>query len=219
MEFLAPLDGSAGAPRAGAGSAAAVDELPDDTDEIRHLTTAEESVPAKDASNDQIKKKAKPAPPKSARKNPINDRLRQFQRFILQEDLKGSYGSGSGTGVAGSRGSSQNGLYGYGTGGGSAIGSYIAMIATKIQKNVNRALCRGGRPEIEFTIILRPDGYLEGAPKLLRSSGIASCDDAIERAILQSLPLPVPSDSAAFAELRELNLLFRPHDENFGSRD
>jgi len=93
------------------------------------------------------------------------------------------------------------------------------MIATKIQKNVNRDLCRAGRPEIEFAITLRPNGQLEGAPRILRSSGIASCDDAIERAILQSLPLPVPSDSETFASLRELNLLFRPHDENFGSRD
>lgn len=221
MEFLAPLDGAAGAPGSGSGSgsasAAAIEELPDDTDEIRHMTAAEESFPSKDASNDQIKEKSKPAPPKPARKNPINDRLRQFQRFILQEDLKGSYGSGSGIGVTG--GSGQNGLYGYGTGGGSAIGSYIVMIATKIQKNVNRNLCRAGRPEIEFAIILRPDGQLEGAPRILRSSGIASCDDAIERAILQSLPLPVPSDSETFASLRELNLLFRPHDENFGSRD
>lgn len=214
MEFLAPADGPAGAP--GSGSAAATGELPDEIDEIRHLTKTEESFPAKDAGMGQDKEK--PAALKPARKNPINERLRQFQRFFLQEDLKGSYGSGSGTGGAGGSGSGQNGLHTPGAGGGNAIGSYIAMIASKIQKNVNRNLCQAGRAEIEFAIVLQPDGHLENAPRLLKSSGIASCDDAIERAILQSLPLPVPSDPASFASLHELNLLFRPHDENFGSR-
>ena len=214
MELLAPAAGSGDVP--GTGSAAAVEVLPDDTDQITPQPPPEESSPSKDASKDQIVKKAKPAPAKPVRKNPINERLREFQRFFLEEDLKGAYRSDSGIGGTDGTGTGQNSLYAHGTVGSSSIDSHIAMIAGKIQKNVNRNLCQTGRTEIEFTIILRPDGYLESAPRLLKSSGIASCDDAIERAILQSLPLPLPSDSAAFASLRELNLLFRPHDENFG---
>jgi colicin import membrane protein len=214
MEFLAPVAGSGGAP--GSGSATVAEVLPDDTDQITYQPPPEESSPSRDASKDQIVKKVKPAPAKPVRKNPINERLREFQRFFLEEDLKGAYGSGSGIGGVGGSGTGQNGLYASGAAGDNAISRHIAMIAGKIQKNVNRNLCQSGRAEIEFAIILRPDGYLERAPILLKSSGIASCDDAIERAILQSLPLPVPNDSATFASLRELNLLFRPHDENFG---
>lgn len=197
VEFMLAEDGSGGL----TPSPAPTEETQPDKDDIQTLTAAPEAIPEKT--------KPQPAPVKPARKKTVDDRLRQLQRSFLQEDQKRPFGASG----------AQDGPYIPGMRGGSAIGSYIAMIATKIQKNVNRDLCRNARPEIEFAISLRPDGQLQAPPKLLKSSGLASCDDAIERAILQSLPLPVPNDPAVFAELRELNLLFRPHDENFGSRD
>lgn len=196
VEFMLAEDGRGFAP-----DPAPTGETQPDNDDIQTLTAAPEAIPEKT--------KPQPAPVKPARKKTVDDRLRQLQRSFLQEDQKRPFGASG----------AQSGPYIPGMRGGSAIGSYIAMIATKIQKNVNRDLCRNARPEIEFAISLRPDGQLQAPPILLKSSGLASCDDAIERAILQSLPLPVPNDPAAFTELRELNLLFRPHDENFESRD
>lgn len=170
-------------------------------DEIELLSGAAESVA------EPVMSPPEPAPRPD--KRTISEQLRQLQRSLLQQDLRYGAGSGGGNGpyIPGLRGS------------GSGIGNYIVMIAGKIQKNVNRDLCRRARPEIVFAISLRPDGQLQAPPRLLQSSGAAACDQAIERAILQSLPLPVPNDPAAFAALHELHLLFRPHDENFWSQN
>jgi colicin import membrane protein len=48
--------------------------------------------------------------------------------------------------------------------------------------------------------------------RLVRSSGIAALDDAIERAIRRSSPLPLPTDSALFE--RTLELKFRPLEDD-----
>jgi colicin import membrane protein len=40
-----------------------------------------------------------------------------------------------------------------------------------------------------------------------------ACDDAVERAILESQPLPVPSQAEVFSQFRELKLKFRPNED------
>ncbi|MDH4234089.1 MAG: TonB C-terminal domain-containing protein, partial [Gallionella sp.] len=45
---------------------------------------------------------------------------------------------------------------------------------------------------------------------LEKSSGNAAYDNAVERAILKSDPLPLPPDPALFKEFRVLKLKFRP---------
>jgi colicin import membrane protein len=47
---------------------------------------------------------------------------------------------------------------------------------------------------------------------LVKSSGVAAYDNAVERAILKAQPLPVPSEPASFARFRNLHLKFRPND-------
>ena len=88
---------------------------------------------------------------------------------------------------------------------------YKALIQQKIQQNVNNQLCGLDRIELEFEISLMPTGDLLGEPKMTQSSKISSCDAAVERAILQSQPLPIPKDKKLFKRLKDLKLKFHPN--------
>lgn len=92
------------------------------------------------------------------------------------------------------------------------VGDYINKIQAKIRGNVNKTLCGEGNLELKFDIGLLPTGQLSGSPKLVKSSGSAACDEAVERAIMASEPLPLPADSSLFSQFRSLKLKFRPND-------
>ena len=92
------------------------------------------------------------------------------------------------------------------------VDKYMGLISRKIRQNVNRQLCGTGKPELELEISLMPTGEVIGAPKLLKGSGMAACDEAVVRAILQSQPLPVPPQTELFARFRDLRLKFRPNE-------
>jgi len=94
------------------------------------------------------------------------------------------------------------------------VGKYIARIQSKIRSKVNKQLCGTGNPELEFAIALMPTGEVNGNPKLLKGSGIEACDEAVERAILQAEPLPVPEEPDLFSQFRNLKLKFRPNADN-----
>ncbi|HLD09681.1 MAG TPA: cell envelope integrity protein TolA [Methylophilaceae bacterium] len=94
------------------------------------------------------------------------------------------------------------------------VNKYIARISSKIRSKVNKQLCGTGNPELEFAIALMPTGEVNGNPKLLKGSGIEACDEAVERAILQAQPLPVPSEPDLFSQFRTLKLKFRPNADN-----
>ena len=94
------------------------------------------------------------------------------------------------------------------------IDKYKALILAKIQRNVNKQLCGTGNPELVFTITLLPTGEVGGTPRLVKSSGLSACDDAVERAILQSQPLPLPPDAKLFSQFRDLRLKFHPNEGN-----
>ena len=94
----------------------------------------------------------------------------------------------------------------------SVIGEYTDKIKSKIRGNVNKTLCSDGNPELQFSVGLLPTGELSGPPKLVKSSGSTACDDAVERAIAASQPLPLPSDPAIYAKFRNLNLKFKPNE-------
>jgi len=94
----------------------------------------------------------------------------------------------------------------------SLIGEYTNKIKIKIRGNVNKSLCSDGNPELRFVIGLLPTGQLSATPKLVKSSGNKVCDEAVERAIVASEPLPLPDDKTLYSEFRTLNLTFRPND-------
>jgi len=93
----------------------------------------------------------------------------------------------------------------------SIVGQYKAKIVAKIRGNVNKTLCGDGNPELAFKIGLLPNGEYRTSPSLTKSSGIAACDEAVERAIIVSEPLPVPKEPDALAKFRDLNLKFTPN--------
>ena len=93
------------------------------------------------------------------------------------------------------------------------IDKYKMLIQRKIQQNVNKQLCGTDNVEIQYEIGLMPSGQLIGGPKLLKSSGLAVCDESVERAIFQSQPLPVPTDTDLFSKFKNLKLTFHPNEK------
>jgi colicin import membrane protein len=91
------------------------------------------------------------------------------------------------------------------------LNKYKLLIQQKIQQNVNQQLCGLDYITLEFRISLMPTGELLGQPKMTKSSNIKSCDDAVERAIIQSQPLPLPKDRGLFSKLKNLELKFHPN--------
>ena len=94
----------------------------------------------------------------------------------------------------------------------SLIGEYTEKIKAKIRGNVNKTLCGDGNPELRFDIHVLPTGQLSGNPSLIKSSGNPACDEAVERAIIASEPLPLPDEANLKAEFKNLKLKFRPND-------
>lgn len=95
----------------------------------------------------------------------------------------------------------------------SEIDKYLGQLQAKIKRNVNRQFCGTGKVELDVGISLMPTGDVIGVPRILKSSGLPACDEAIERAILQSQPLPVPPQPELFSRFRDLKLRFRPNED------
>lgn len=94
----------------------------------------------------------------------------------------------------------------------SLVGEFTEKIKAKVRGNVNKTLCSDGNPELRFEIGVLPSGELAGTPKLVKSSGNDACDEAVERAIMASEPLPLPTEASARAQFRHLKLKFRPNE-------
>jgi colicin import membrane protein len=92
------------------------------------------------------------------------------------------------------------------------VDEYKARIVSKIKRYVNKQLCGTGKPELIFSIAMMPTGEVSGNPQLVKSSGLPACDQAVERAILQAQPLPLPPQPELFSQFRDLNLKFRPNE-------
>jgi colicin import membrane protein len=91
------------------------------------------------------------------------------------------------------------------------IDKYGALIESIIKPRINNQLCGTGKPVLVYQIALMPTGELLGEPKLVSSSGIATCDEAVYRAIKLSSPLPKPPPGI-LQGAREMNLRFRPNE-------
>jgi colicin import membrane protein len=90
-----------------------------------------------------------------------------------------------------------------------ALNEYIAKIQAKVRGNWILPQGLTGNPEAVFDVVQLPTGEVLSA-RLVKSSGNAAYDQAVERAILKSSPLPLPASRELFA--RELKLTFRPQD-------
>lgn len=89
----------------------------------------------------------------------------------------------------------------------SAMGDYIAKIRGKVRGNIVLPGDIKGNPEAVFEVTQLPSGEIITV-KLRKSSGNPAWDNATERAILKSSPLPKPAQVDLFN--RVLELTFRP---------
>jgi colicin import membrane protein len=91
-----------------------------------------------------------------------------------------------------------------------ALNEYIARIQAKVKSNWILPQDIKGNPAAVFDVIQLPTGEVLSI-KLVKSSGNAAYDAAVERAILKSSPLPLPASRELFR--RELQLTFHPQDK------
>ena len=87
---------------------------------------------------------------------------------------------------------------------------YAAKIRGKVKGNIVLPPNIQGNPEAIFELDQLPSGEVLSV-KLKRSSGNPGLDQAIERAILKSSPLPKPDDPALFQ--RTLEIKYKPFEE------
>jgi colicin import membrane protein len=90
-----------------------------------------------------------------------------------------------------------------------ALLTWTEKIRGKIRGNIILPQDIPGNPEAIFDVTLLPSGEVLDIRKR-KSSGHAGYDDAVERAIMKSSPLPLPDDRSLFQ--RQLELKFRPQD-------
>lgn len=92
---------------------------------------------------------------------------------------------------------------------GRVLDEHVGKIIAKIRRNIVMPPDVADDARAEFAVTLLPGGGVLSA-RLIRSSGNAAYDNAVERAILKSQPLPLPPDAALFNRFRELKLVFKP---------
>ncbi|MGB8437191.1 MAG: cell envelope integrity protein TolA, partial [Burkholderiales bacterium] len=124
---------------------------------------------------------------------------RETQKRMMSELAKASPQPGQREGVSASVQGDPN-----------ALAGYRDKISAKIRGNVILPPTLAGDPEAEFLVQQLPTGEILSV-KLTRSSGNKALDDAWERAILKSSPLPLPEQREVFQPT--LRLKFRPSDK------
>ena len=91
----------------------------------------------------------------------------------------------------------------------SPITRYQAWIQQKIRRNIVLPPDIPSHVAVEFDVTLLPGGSVVSTI-LIKSSGYENFDQAVERAILKSDPLPIPPDEALFKNFRELRIRISP---------
>jgi colicin import membrane protein len=90
-----------------------------------------------------------------------------------------------------------------------ADADYIRRVQAKIRGNVVVPPDIQGDPEAVFDVVQLPTGEIIDV-QLSKSSGVRAYDEAVQRAIIKSSPLPRPDTPEMFR--RTLTLKFRPRD-------
>ena len=93
-----------------------------------------------------------------------------------------------------------------------ALATWVDKIKSKIKGRIPVQVAQAvpGNPEAVFLVSLLPNGEVLTV-RMTRSSGNGAYDQAVERAILGSSPLPQPDEKSLFQ--RQLELRFRPKDQ------
>jgi colicin import membrane protein len=85
------------------------------------------------------------------------------------------------------------------------VDEYKAKILAKIKSHIIMPPDLPENPVAEFDITLLPGGEILDV-RLRKSSGFTAFDEAVERAIILSRPLPLPPDPLLFPNFRNLSL-------------
>lgn len=91
------------------------------------------------------------------------------------------------------------------------LADYQNKLRGKIRGNITRPEGIKGNPEAVFEVTQLPTGEVLPPVKILKSSGNKALDEAVERAILKSSPLPKPDDPSLFE--RVIKIPYKPFDE------
>ncbi len=96
---------------------------------------------------------------------------------------------------------------------GRVMDEHKARIVAKIRRNIVMPPDVPDNAKAEFAVTLLPGGAVLSV-KLVKPSGVAVYDSAVERAILKAQPLPLPPDGSLFSRFRELHLKFCPEENS-----
>ncbi|MCK9380167.1 MAG: TonB C-terminal domain-containing protein [Sulfuritalea sp.] len=148
-----------------------------------------------------IKEKEKPKPPpKVEPKPPVNPFQEQLKRELEQTNQRKNADNALREAAQKQASAARD----------KAMTDYLGRIRGKIRGNIVVPPEVKGNPEAVFDVTQLPSGEILTV-RLKRSSGHATLDAAIERAILKSNPLPKPQAADLFS--RSLELHFRPLDD------
>ena len=135
------------------------------------------------------------------------DPARTAQMDAINAELEGVRGSPTGSKTGTSSGAQSAG------GNASNLGQseYMDQIRRKIRGNIVLPSGIVGNPEAQFAVTQLPTGEILPPVVIKKSSGNKALDEAVERAILKSSPLPKPKNPKDFE--RTLGISYKPFDE------
>ncbi|MDR2508297.1 MAG: cell envelope integrity protein TolA [Candidatus Accumulibacter sp.] len=136
----------------------------------------------------------------------LNEELRNRQRAAQEREVRQAIEEAF-SDQPGGAGTGRGGGWGGGGGGGADTSAYEGRLRGKIRGNVVLPSGISGNPEMTFSVTQLPSGEIV-AVRLIQSSGYPPLDEAVERAILKSSPLPRPDNPAHFQ--RDIKLRYRP---------
>ena len=124
----------------------------------------------------------------------------------INAELEGVRGSPTGSKTGTSSGTQSGG------GNASNLGQseYMDQIRRKIRGNITLPSGIVGNPEAQFAVTQLPTGEILPPVVIKKSSGNKALDEAVERAILKSSPLPKPKNPKDFS--RSLTISYKPFD-------
>lgn len=140
----------------------------------------------------KVVKAPEPVKPVEVKPEPVDKRAQELQEAqAAQEKLHAELSAAAAAAAA------------------SEIAKYKGLIVAKIRRNIALVSDVPDNAQAEFDVVVLPGGSVLST-KLVKSSGNAAYDDAVERAIARSQPLPLPPNPALFSRFRELHLIFTP---------
>ena len=166
---------------------------------------AREKKEAEEHRLDDIKKEAERDAKREQKQR--SDAARAAHEEAIRAELEGTKGSPTGSKTGTNSGTQSGG------GNASNLGQseYMDQIRRKIRGNITLPAGITGNPEAQFAVTQLPTGEILPPVVIKKSSGNKALDEAVERAILKSSPLPKPKNPKDFE--RTIRISYKPFDE------